>query len=184
MKDSYLNIIRLLLLTIVLLTVPPETFSQSRENLLKAAYIEKFSQFVEWPGTTGIDDPTNPFIIAVLGKNEFESALEKIFGKVRIKNKIVRIKYISSVSEIENALILIVAKSEKSRIDEILKYTSGKPVLTIGDTKGFAGKGIMINLYVDKNYLRYEINKASVNKSGLKVSSLLLTSAKIINSDE
>ncbi|RJP64969.1 MAG: YfiR family protein [Ignavibacteriales bacterium] len=184
MKKGIINIIKLMLLTIVLFAVHSITFSQSRENLLKAAYIEKFSQFVEWPGTTGIDDPSIPFTIAVLGKNEYENALEKIFSKVRIKNKNVHIRYISSTSEIENPQILIVSRSEKNRIDEILKYTTGKPILTIGDTKGYAGKGIMINLFIDKNYLRYEINKATVNKSGLKISSLLLTSAKLIDSDE
>ncbi|RJP69047.1 MAG: YfiR family protein [Ignavibacteriales bacterium] len=187
MKGKHLNIIKFMLITFflfVLFATPVNTFSQSRENLLKAGYIEKFIQFVEWPVKSGIDDPNTPFTIAVFGKDEFENALEKIFGKIRVKNKNVHIKYISSPGEIDNALVLVITKSEKNRIDEVLRFTSAKPILTIGDTKGFAKKGIMINLFIDKNYLRYEINQTSVNKSGLKISSLLLTSAILVKSDE
>ncbi len=187
MRKSHSNIIINSLFAFLFFSLignPLSTFPQSRENLLKAGYIEKFTHFIEWPGTSDIDNPSASFTIAVFGKDEFENALEQIFSKVLIKNKHVRIKYISSTGEIGNSLILIVSKSEKNRIDDITKYTSGKPILTIGDAKGLCEKGIMINLIIDNNHLRYEINSNTVNKSGLKVSSLLLNSATIVNSNE
>ena len=44
--------------------------------------------------------------------------------------------------------------------------------------------GSHINMYVDGNYIRYEINQKAIEKSGLKVSSLLLTSARIVETDD
>ena len=44
--------------------------------------------------------------------------------------------------------------------------------------------GVHINMYDDDNYIRFEINQEAVEKSKLKVSSLLLASAKIVKSDD
>jgi hypothetical protein len=39
-------------------------------------------------------------------------------------------------------------------------------------------------MYADDNYIRYEINQDAIEKSGLKVSSLLFASAKIVQTDD
>jgi len=187
MKGRHLYIFRLLIKLFFICAVAiisNQSFAQTREYLLKAGYIEKFTHFIEWPNTTDINNPNVEFTIAVIGRNEFDNSLEKIFGEVKINKKKVRIKYISSINEIENSLILFISKSERNNIDEILKFTSNKPILTIGDTKGYAENGVIINMFIDKNKLRYEINRTAAEKSGLKISSLLLTSATIVKSDE
>ena len=51
---------------------------------------------------------------------------------------------------------------------------SGKPVLTVGDSQGFAERGVLINLFEESGYLRFDINMAAVQASPLKFSSRLL----------
>lgn len=160
-----------------------ESYSQSRESLLKAGYIEKFTHFVQWP-----DDPNNSisadtFKIAVIGKNTFGSDLDDLFSKTKIKNSLVKISYISSIEEISNCMILFISGSEKSNLEKILRYTSGKPILTISDSKGFGLTGVIINLFSEGGYIKYEINKQTLEKSGLIINSLLLNYAVIIKSD-
>lgn len=187
MKERHFYIFKLcikLLFIYAVTIISNQAFAQTREYLLKAGYIEKFTHFIEWPNTTDINNPNVEFTIAVIGKNEFNNSLEKIFGEVKINKKKVRIKYISLINEIENSLILFISKSERNNVDEILKFTSNKPILTIGDTKGYGEDGVIINMFIDKNKLRYEINRTAAEKSGLKISSLLLTSATIVKSDE
>jgi hypothetical protein len=172
------------LLLLVLIAMSNEISAQSREYLLKAGYIEKFTHFVEWPEITNINDTTSVFSIAVIGENKFSNAIEEMFTKVKVKNKKVRISYISSINEIKDLMILFISESKKDKLDEILNYTTGKPILTIGDTKGYGKKGVIINMFIDDNYIRYEINMKALNKSGLQISSLLLNSAIIIKTDE
>jgi hypothetical protein len=165
-------------------TAPSKITAQSREYLLKAGYIEKFTHFIEWPETTGGDDSSHAFRIAVIGENRFGNAIERIFSRVRVQNRKVRIVYATSIDAIENCMIWVISGGGSNRLDEILNYTTGKPILTIGETKGYGKKGVIINMFVDDNYLRYEINRAALRKSGLKISSLLLASAVIVGANE
>jgi hypothetical protein len=166
------------------MTIPRDSSGQSREYLLKAGYIEKFTHFIEWPVTAGPGDSTGAFTIGVIGENKYGGAIENLFSRVKIKNRRVRVSQLSSGDEIGGCMILIVSESVKTGLDEILKRTAGKPVLTIGDTEGYAKKGVIINMFIDQNHIRYEINKTALDKSGLQISSLLLASAVIVESDD
>ena len=60
----------------------------------------------------------------------------------------------------------------------------GSQSLTISDNGGYGKEGVIINLLLIKDYIRYEINRETLKKSGLKMSSLLLDSAIIVKADE
>ena len=179
------NILRLIFLTSVFSGVIDvnESYGQSRESLLKAGYIEKFTHFVQWPEISDINGSTNTFTIAVIGKNTFGKDLEELFSRTKVKNNIVKINYISTVDEIDDCMILFISGSEKNNLEKILHFTTGKPILTISDSKGFGVNGVIINMFFEGDYIKYEVNKRTLEKSGLKISSLLLNYAVIIKSD-
>ncbi len=104
--------------------------------------------------------------------------LDDIYSKTNIKNKKVKIRYISAIDEIKNSHLLFILKQEKE-LSKILAYTQDKPILTISDTNGFSEKGTHINFYLIKKKVKIEINLEAVKKSGLKMSYLLLNLAKI-----
>lgn len=153
---------------------------QTRESLLKAGYIEKFTHFVQWPDKISDTGPLVDFKIAVIGKNNFGTDLEELFSKTKIKEREVKIVYITSPEQIEDCMILFISGSEKSNLEKILEKTSGKPILTIGDTQGFGKAGVMINMFYEGSYIKYEINKNTLEKSGLMINSMLLNYAVII----
>jgi hypothetical protein len=180
-----INIEKLVLLILIIFGIMTEQRSlcQSRESLIKAGYIEKFTHFVQWPENPDESDSTGTFKIAVIGKNVFGNDLGEIFSKIKVKDNPVKITYISSIDEIDNCMILFISESEKNNLEKILHYTTGRPILTISDSKGFGLNGVIINMFVDGNYIRYEINRNKLEKSGLKINSLLLNYAVIIKSD-
>jgi len=154
--------------------------AQVSEYEYKAAFIERFTRFVDWPG--GIESDT--FKIAVIGKNPINESLANLFADEKIKNKNVKIIYSDNIVDLAEANLVFISSSEKKRIKEILAFTGKYPILTISDSKGFSAKGVHINMYDDNNYIRYEINQEAIEKSGLKVSSLLLASAKIVKAND
>ena len=183
MKDFCLNDLRKFALPILILTGVAggnQSFCQSRESLVKAGYIEKFTHFVQWPETSTKSESIYVFTLAVIGENTFGNDLDNLFSKTKIKNNRVQIKYISSVDEIGDCLILFISGSEKNNLTRILQQTTGKPILTISDSKGFCIKGVIINMFQEGDYIRYEINRSALGKSGLIINSLLLNSAVII----
>ena len=155
-------------------------YSQISEYQIKAAYLEKFTRFIEWQDTVGINDATKPFRITVLGKNPFGQILENLYAHNTIRGKKVEIDYIKNINELKPSWILFISSSEKNRLESILKKTQNMDILTVSDTEGFGKAGVLINFYIEKNKVLFEINYDSVHKSSIRISYLLLQLAKII----
>jgi hypothetical protein len=176
MKQIIKHTILLLLLAVINHTVQ----AQISESDVKAAFIERFTRFVEWPE----EFADSTFKIAVIGKNPFNTSLEDLFNKKEVKNQKAEIIYTNNISDLTNVNLVFIAGTEKKRMKEILSAIGEKPILIISDTEGFCQMGTYINMYIDGNHIRYEINVEALEKSGLKVSSRLLASAKIVKTDD
>lgn len=169
------------------LVLPIELLTQTGENIeykVKAAYLERFTRFIEWPEETALSDTNQEFILGIIGKSPFESILEEDYAKQKIKNHYVQIREISDIKEISSCHILFICESENENLQNILAKTKTEPVLTIGDTEGYAQKGVLINMFLDSNKIRFEINYKAVQQSGLRISYKLLNVAKIVDSSE
>ena len=154
-----------------------KAIEQTSEYVLKAAFIEKFARFTEWP-----PEQSKYFVITVLGKNPFGAALEQVAIKFKIKNKEIKIKYISNIKELSRTNILFISNSEANKINEILNYIKNDPILTISDSDGFALKGVHLNFYnSDEGTIHFEINRSKLNETKLKIDMYLLELARIIN---
>ena len=55
-----------------------------------------------------------------------------------------------------------------------LTTLSGKPILTVSDLESFANEGGMVEFLLIDDTLKFDINLAAAEKSGLKISSELL----------
>ena len=154
--------------------------SKYDEYTVKAVFLERFTRFIEWPPDRKVDDISKPFVIAVIGKNPFGSKLDNIYSKRKIRDKKVKIIYISRVNQIAGSHILFIPESEKKRLQSIISYSKEKHVLTIGDSNGFAEKGVLFNFYTASNQIKFEINEKAVRGSGLSINYLLLNVARIV----
>lgn len=179
------NRIPFILLTVCfLLSAYPDSRAQSRETLIKAGYIEKFTHFVEWPASSNVKPYNDIFTIAIIGYNNISKTLNDIFTKSDSEDIEYKIVEINTIEQIKECKILFISDSEKNNLEEILEYTNGKPILTISDSKGFGEKGVIINMFQEGNYIRYEINRKTLNESGLIINSLLLNYAVIIGTND
>jgi hypothetical protein len=163
----YLAIAILLALTIRGEQVP--------EYELKAEFLSRFAAFIEWPPGS----ESRAFTIGVIGRNPFNGYLDKVASR-KIKNRPVSLRYITELSQIEGCDIVFICASEKSRLPAILSRAESRPILTVADSNGFAAAGVLINFYTAGDTVRFEINEAAVEKSGLRVSSKLFKLAKVI----
>ena len=159
---------------------PLHVFAQTSEYTIKAAFLERFTRFIEWPEESTVSDTTKDFVLGIIGENPFGSILEELYDTQKIKNKRVEILHVSNLNEITGCHLLFISKSEEKELSNILLATKNKPILTISDTNGFAEKGVLINFYLAESKIRFEINEKAVNNSGLSISYHLFNVAKII----
>lgn len=171
---------RLLFVLLVIWVIIIPAYSQTSEYRIKAAYLEKFTHFIEWQDTSGMNDVAKPFRISVLGKNPFGRILENIYKNNTIRGKKVQIDYIKNISELKPSQILFLSSSEKNRLRAILKKVQKMDILTISDSPGFGKAGVLINFYIHDSKVLFEINYDSVRKSKVRISYLLMQLARVI----
>lgn len=153
---------------------------QTSEYILKAGFMERFTRFIEWPGDSIQSDTTKPFIILVIGKNPFGENLKYVFSKTRIKNRKVFIRNAEKLDSTGYYHMIFIGNTSSRELRSILKYAQYKPIITVSETEGYGSQGVLINFFIENNKIRFEINQEAFRKSGLKVSHLLLNSAKLI----
>ncbi len=151
-----------------------------KEYQLKAAYIYNFSKFVTWP-PWAFSNRNQPFAICVLGQDPFGNLLE-VLSRKRVKKREIIVRRPGSAKQAKGCHILFVSHSVASRWPAILEEISDNPILTVGDTSGFAQEGGMINFYRAGNKIRFEINREMLEESGLKASSTMLQVGRIVQS--
>lgn len=135
--------------------------------------------FIEWPDRE-IKNNASPFIIKVIGNKQYYNVIRNFYSRYKIRNKPVDVTHIHNVNEINDCHILFITEITLEKLEKIIEVTRKSSVLTISDTKGYALKGVLINLFIVENKIRFEINKKAVESSGLVLSYHLLKFAKIV----
>ncbi|HJU84630.1 MAG TPA: YfiR family protein [Holophagaceae bacterium] len=148
------------------------------EYAIKARFMAQFPEFVAWPPEAGLDDPSRPFVMVVLGASPFDRFLDATVAPRRIKGHPVKVVYSQDPAALDACHMVFICDSEKAHLKEILARIGSRPILTVGDTEGFARKGVMINLTIEESLPRFEINLAAARGCGLGVNAQLLGLAR------
>jgi hypothetical protein len=152
-------------------------YASESEDTVKVAIIGKLAKFV-----SGNTSSNNRFTIAVLN-NPFGTLPYKIFQRKMIHKHPVAIHYIQSLKELKDAQILYIPKMNHSAMKKLLQTVRGKKILTISDSRGFAQRGGMIQLYRKAQNMRLKINLHAAQQAGLRIRSSLLKIADIVEGD-
>jgi hypothetical protein len=157
-------------------SVPAASYHPSSDSAVKAEYLINLLKFVDWQ-KNGEGD----LIICVMGKNPFESQ-RKLFEKRSIKGRKVALNPFDNLKRTACKIVFI-SSSEAGKISEIADGLSRSGVLTIGDTSGFAARGVIINFVTENRKIKFEINPEAAEASGIRISSKLLNLATIVHSE-
>lgn len=145
----------------------------SSEYELKAAFIYQIAKFVEWPPSSA------PLRLCVIGGNPFGAALETIRGKP-VNERKMEIRLLDTGAGLHDCTMLFVAAPAERHLERIVALSRGAGMLTLGDTEGFAQRGVMLNFFPEQGKLRFEINLEAARQGGVKISSKLLALARIV----
>jgi hypothetical protein len=149
------------------------------EYEVKAAFLYNFLKFIEWPDKDS-SYYSGSFNICVFGEDPLADALESIQDET-IGQKQVVVKHVNALQQAKSCHVLFISSSEEENLEQITRALKGMNILLVGDTEGYAQKGVLINFYMEQNKVRFEINADAVKWSGLRMSSKLLNLAKIVH---
>jgi hypothetical protein len=149
------------------------------EYEIKAAFLYNFAKFVEWPPTS-FSNASAPLQICVFGRDPFGDQLRNITKEKTVNGHKLELHQVLDVQTARVCHILFIASSETARLKQIFEGLQGTDALTVGDTKGFVQQGGMIDFVLDQNRVQFEVNRKAAEQGGLKISSKLLSMAKLV----
>jgi hypothetical protein len=149
------------------------------ERSVKAAFLYKFTEYVDWPATTGAQDA--PFTIGVLGSGAFADELLRMTEDRSVNRRFIEVRRLSANDAVDDLQVLFVAGDQRGRLGELLAPAQGRPILTVTESEGALADGSIINFTLSGDRVRFEISLDAAEASRLKLNSRLLAVAQSIH---
>lgn len=182
------------MLTVALATLaaltPVQGFAaaNSLEYQVKAGFLFNFAKFVEWPGAALA--PGASVRLGIIAPDEVFGLIEKsLAGKVAGDRPLIVERLTAAQLENGSALPnIIFVHQDAFRAQAELGFSPAQlaalaekqPVLLVGESAGFATSGGMIGFVQRGENLRFQVNLASAQRAGLKLSARLSGLAEIV----
>lgn len=167
-----------IILPLLLVLFTAGALQASSEENIKAAYLERFAMFIEWP------NPIREYNVCVYNDDAFGDALEKMYASRRFNNRPVKVLSLNSGTSLQDfstCTILYYRGSKPLQNSAQLNKLHNENILMISDDKDDATKGGMISFYLEKNAYRFVINQRNLTNAKLNASYKLLKFATVID---
>jgi hypothetical protein len=169
---------RITLTVLILFLSCCPVIAQYNEGVVKAAYIERITRFVEWPAKDSLAN-VDQFVIGVYDDDEFYYTLAEVFKEKLIKDHKVKIITIDRLDQVSSCNLCYLSAKAKYRLSEFISKANKSGTLLISGTTGFCKVGVHINFYIEDEKLKFEINDETIESAGFKVSYLLLQNTRL-----
>lgn len=143
--------------------------AQPIEYAVKASYLYKFAPFVQWP-PAAFASPAAPLTICIAGRDPFGKMLDEAVRGQRVNGHPIEIRRIDTIRTGMACHILFVGGEGG---DQALRALAHEPVLTVTD-RNHGGTGGMIQFVTVGGRVRFAVDQAAAEQSGIVISSKLL----------
>ena len=142
--------------------------SSTDEYRVKAAFIYNFIAFTQWPEST--DHSIN---LCIYGKDYFGHEIDLLQSRP-VNEFVINVSQLTALEEARNCQVLFISKSEADHLSSTLGSLQGQAILTIADSVNAASKGVIINMNLIENKVKFEVNLQSARQVELGISARLL----------
>jgi hypothetical protein len=154
-----------------------QTDHRAAEVQIKAAFLYKFGEFVQWP-PAAFARPDAPFAIGVLGADDVAAALEQVVAGRTVQGRPVVVRRVKRGETLAGLHVLFIGQAESTRLAETLAAARGQAVLVVTETENALASGSMINFVAEDQRVRFDVALPSAERGQLKISSRLLAVAR------
>ncbi|WP_181902218.1 YfiR family protein [Thalassotalea euphylliae] len=149
---------------------PKSVTEISTKHQVMAGFLLQLPSYVTWP------DKSGNARICLVGKDVFGSYIDQVLAAKIDKGAAqnIRIDRVADGQDVSHCHLAFFSELPDTRY-----LAAQRGVLLVGEQQAFIDVGGMVNFYLERSRLRFEINLKTVTAQGLKMSSQLLKLAKI-----
>jgi hypothetical protein len=150
------------------------------EYEVKAALLFNFIRFTRWPS----ESASEPLHVCVLGGDPFGSTLDNALAGKVVRDRRIELRRLQRVEAAEGCHVVFISAGEKDHVGQLLSDPRLRTALTVSDIPKFAEHGGIIDMRLENNRVRFDVNLGAATRSGLVISSQLLKLAHIVGDDK
>lgn len=157
-------------------TTAAQTRVQASEDEVKAEYLYKFNDYVQWPAAALEKSAT--FTLCVVADELFTRTVADVMHDRKVRGKPIVLRRPETGNLARQCHALYMSRAEFARSDWLLEVLESLPVLLVSDAPEFLERGGTIGLVLEGTRIRYDISLPAARRSGLTIDSRLLRSAR------
>lgn len=150
------------------------------EAEIKAAFLCKFGNYVEWPAgavAASAAEPV-PFGIAIAGNEAETGVLQRVAAATNVGGRPIRVRRLLAGEAPQDERIVYVTRSQAARAAELAATAVERGMLLVTDAAEAGIHGSMVNFVIEDNKVRFDVDLAEAATARLKVSGRLLSVAR------
>jgi hypothetical protein len=149
---------------------------------VKAAYLLRFTRYVEWPEAT-FRSPEDPLVIGVLGDNPFGDVLERTVEGQTTNHRPIEVRVVQDVEEAARCQLVFIARGQPQQ-GMWLQALQKRPVLTVTESAQGLAEGAVLALVLDAGprgqRVSFQASLIAAQQAKLKISASMLASASMV----
>jgi hypothetical protein len=153
-----------------------QPIDSASEQSIKAAYLYKFADYVEWPEGV-LPDPFAPLIIGVVGDDPLAEELAEMTRGRSVHGRSILVRRLEPEDSLDGLHVLFVAAAGSDDLRDLTPAARERSVLVVTESGDALESGSIINFRPVDQRIRFEVSLDSADRSGLKLSSRLLAVA-------
>ncbi|WP_427911865.1 YfiR family protein [Ramlibacter sp. MMS24-I3-19] len=148
------------------------------ESAVKAAFLYKFTAFVEWPPGT-FQRGEDVLVIGVLGNDAVATDLEQVVAGRGVDGHAIDVRRLRDGDTLRGLHVLFIGEGRETRVRELVQATPG-PVLVVTEQDAGLRLGSVLNFVNDGGRVRFAASLTAAEARGLRLSARLLAVAQSV----
>lgn len=142
--------------------------AEPSEYQLKAAVLYNFALFTDWPAEVG-----STLKLCIHGRDPFGPELDDLQGKA-VHQRHITVERKAATDTLRSCQMVFISRSSADLLPAALQRLQGAPALTVAESAGATGQGVMLNLAVSASKITFSANVKAAQQARLTLSSKLL----------
>jgi hypothetical protein len=161
----------------LLFAVDASAQSAASAEDVEAAYIHKFSGYVEWPPKT-FDSPSAPIVVGVAGSQRMVDLLSAVVAGRPVQGRAVEVRRLARPEQSADVQLVFVGQDAWKDLDQWAAAAKDRGVVVITDAPRGIERGATLGFVQSAQKVRFEASLPAAERSGVKLSARLLAVAE------
>ena len=151
------------------------------ERAVKAAYLYKFLNYVDWPETAFADERA-PYVIGVHGADDIALELAKLATTRPAADRPVQVRKVARGESLDGMHMLFIGAGAGNPAAMLAQSAPQRSLLVVTESDRAPARGASINLLVVDGRVRFDVSLDAAERAGIRLSSRLLAVARNLRS--